>query len=106
MTQVNHVVMVKFKEELSTEQKDSLIQGFHDLPSLIPDIKAFEWGPNVTVEDLHQGFTHVFVLTFHSPEGRDNYLVHPAHTDFANKLLPAVDKVVVFDFHPSPVKCQ
>ena len=62
-------------------------------------------GTDVSVENLHQGFTHVFVLTFESSEGRDGYLVHPAHEEYAAKLLASLDKVVVVDYKPSSVSC-
>ncbi|KAI5069271.1 hypothetical protein GOP47_0015572 [Adiantum capillus-veneris] len=103
---VKHVVLVKFNEDITAELRESLIQGFHALPGLIPDIKAFEWGTDVSVENRHQGFTHAFVLTFDSPEGRNAYLVHPSHEEFADKILAAVEKVTIFDYNPSPVQCQ
>lgn len=102
---VKHVVMAKFKDDISAEQQESLIKGFHSLPAVIHHIKAFEWGTDISVENRHQGFTHVFVLTFESPQGRDAYLVHPAHEEFATEIIQALDKLVVFDYKPSPVEC-
>lgn len=60
-------------------------------------------GKDVSVENLHQGFTHVFESTFESLEGVAEYIVHPAHVDFANLFLPNLDKVVVIDYKPTTV---
>lgn len=61
-------------------------------------------GTDVSTENLHQGFTHVFESTFESVEGVAEYLAHPAHVEFANEFLPAAEKVVVIDYKPTAVK--
>jgi hypothetical protein len=57
----------------------------------------------MSVENMHQGFTHVFISTFDSPEGRDEYLVHPVHEAFAKELIAALDNALVVDFKPTVV---
>lgn len=52
---------------------------------------------------MHQGFTHVFESTFESVEGIAEYVAHPAHVEFANEFLPALEKVIVFDYKPTMV---
>lgn len=61
-------------------------------------------GTDVSIENLHQGFTHVFESTFESTEGVAEYISHPAHVDFANLFLPALEKVVVIDYKPTTVR--
>jgi hypothetical protein len=53
------------------------------------------------VENLQQGFTHIFALTFESTEGRDAYLAHPAHVEFAGKFLNVLEKVIIVDYKPT-----
>ena len=60
-------------------------------------------GKDVSVENMNEGFTHVFVSTFESPEGRDEYLVHPVHAAYAKELLTALDKALVVDYNPTVV---
>ncbi|KAJ6771279.1 STRESS-RESPONSE A/B BARREL DOMAIN-CONTAINING PROTEIN HS1 [Salix koriyanagi] len=64
-------------------------------------MKAFEWGTDVSIENMHQGFTHIFESTFESTEGVAEYISHPAHVDFGGLFLPALEKVVVFDYKPT-----
>lgn len=60
-------------------------------------------GEDVSAENLHQGFTHVFESTFESVEGVAGYVSHPAHVEFANKFLAALEKVIVVDYKPTAV---
>jgi len=95
---LRHVVLFKFKETTSAADKKKIEDAFRALPGKIGEIRSFEWGSNVSVENLSQGFTDCFVLTFASEKDRDSYLVHPAHKEFGNIIGGALDKVLVVDF--------
>ncbi|CAI0626440.1 unnamed protein product [Linum tenue] len=109
--EVKHVLLAKFKPEISAEEIENLIKGYSNLVNLIEPMKGFHWdlmsedsssrGTDVSIENLHQGFTHVFVSTFESTEGIAEYVAHPVHVEFANKFLPALDKVLVVDYKPT-----
>ncbi|MCP4643868.1 MAG: Dabb family protein [bacterium] len=99
---LKHVVLLKFKDETSPELLDELIAGLLALPGKIDVMKYLEWGPDVSVEGLQDGFTHCFITTFDGPAGRDCYLPHEAHQAYADVVLPHIDKILVFDFHPQP----
>ncbi|KAK8992917.1 hypothetical protein V6N11_048977 [Hibiscus sabdariffa] len=102
---VKHIVMVKFKDETTTDKIEELIKGYANLVNLIPPMKAFHWGKDVSAENLHQGFTHVFESTFESTQGVAEYVAHPAHVDFANLFLSYSDKIIIFDYKPTIVRC-
>src|SRR5262245_37018317 len=95
---LRHVVLFKFKESTAPSDKKKIEDAFRALPAKISEIRSFEWGSNVSVENLSQGFTDCFVLTFASEKDRDSYLVHPAHKEFGNIIGGALDKVLVVDF--------
>ncbi|XP_043696353.1 stress-response A/B barrel domain-containing protein HS1-like isoform X3 [Telopea speciosissima] len=101
---VKHVLLAKFKADIPPEKIVELIRGYANLVNLIEPMKAFQWGTDVSAENLHQGFTHVFESTFESVEGVAEYVAHPVHVEFSNLLLPALDKVVVIDYKPTFVK--
>ena len=98
MKALRHVVLFKFKETTSPADKKKIEDAFRALPAKISEIRSFEWGANVSVENLSQGFTDCFVLTFASEKDRDTYLVHPAHKEFGNTIGGALEKVLVVDF--------
>ncbi|KAG5147838.1 hypothetical protein JHK82_014719 [Glycine max] len=52
---------------------------------------------------MHQGFTHVFESAFESTEGLAEYVAHPAHVEYANLLLPCLEKIVAIDYKPTIV---
>ena len=95
---LRHVVLFKFKEDATPEQVKQVENAFKALPSKIKEIKAFEWGTNNSPENLNQGLTHCFFLSFESEKDRDAYLPHPAHKEFGTLLRPYLDKAVVVDY--------
>jgi Stress responsive A/B Barrel Domain len=95
---LRHVVFFKFKDSATPEQVKQVEEAFRALPSKINFIRGFEWGTNVSPENLNQGYTHCFLLTFASDQDRDAYLIHPSHKEFGKTLTPYLDKVTVVDF--------
>lgn len=93
-----HVVLFKFKDEVTPEQVEEVVAAFAALPGKIDTIVAFEHGTDVSVEQKAQGFTHAFVVTFKDAAGRDTYLPHPAHQEFVKLVGPRIENVLVFDF--------
>lgn len=96
--ELKHAVFFKFKDDASPEDVKKIEEAFAALPSKIESIKAFEWGKNNSPEGKADGFTHCFMVTFDSEEGRQAYLPHPDHKAFVEILMPVLDKVRVLDF--------
>ncbi|KAF5464821.1 stress-response A/B barrel domain-containing protein HS1 [Juglans microcarpa x Juglans regia] len=101
---VKHVLLARFKDETPQDEIDQLIKGYANLVNLVEPLKSFHWGGDVSIESLHQGFTHVFESTFESTEGIAEYIAHPAHVEFSNLFLPKLDKVLVIDYKPTTVQ--
>ncbi|XP_057546940.1 stress-response A/B barrel domain-containing protein HS1 [Amaranthus tricolor] len=102
---VKHVLLAKFKDDISPDKIEELIKAYADLVNHIQPMKAFQWGKDVSIENLQQGFTHVFESTFESTEGVAEYVSHPKHVEFANLFLGHCDKVIVIDYKPTTVRC-
>lgn len=95
---MRHVVLLKFKDSATPAQVKTVEQAFSALPGKINTIIGFEWGTNVSPENLAQGYTHCYLLTFKNAADRDAYLPHPAHKEFGQLLSPHLDKVLVVDY--------
>lgn len=100
-TMLRHVVMFKFREGTKPETAKEIEAGFRALPGKIKEIVDFEWGTNVSIENLSDGFTHCFLVTFKDEKGRGVYLPHPDHLKFVDLIKPHLEKVVVVDYVPA-----
>ena len=96
--QLRHVVLFKFKEGTDPAAIATVETAFADLSNKIPEIKSFEWGLNNSPEGLEKGFTHCFLVTFDSEEGRAIYLPHPDHQAFVKLLDGILEDVLVVDY--------
>lgn len=97
-TPLKHAVFFKFRDDAEAADVKAVEDAFAALPSKIESIKAFEWGINNSPEKHDDGFTHCFMVTFDSEEGRAAYLPHPDHEAFVEVLKPVLEKVRVLDF--------
>jgi len=95
---LRHVVLFKFKDGTAATDIKKVEDAFRALPSKIKEIKSLEWGTNNSPENLNQGFTHCFFVSFNSEADRAIYLPHPAHKAFGQVLGPYLDKVLVIDY--------
>ena len=95
---VRHIVMFKFKDDVNEASIEEIVKAFEALKTEIDQIVDYEAGTNMSPENLDQGFTHAFVVSFRTAKDRDDYLPHPAHKKFVKLLDGKIDKVLVFDF--------
>ena len=95
---LRHVVLFKFKPEVTKEQIKEVSDAFAALPKKIDTIVDFEAGTDVSVEEKHKGFTHGYLVSFKTTEGRDKYLPHPDHQKFVALVGPRLADVLVFDY--------
>lgn len=95
---LRHVVLFQFKDSASEKDVQKLVDEFRALPSKISEIADYEYGTNNSPENLADGLTHCFLVTFKTEADRDAYLPHPAHQAFVKVLLPHLEKAVVVDY--------
>ena len=95
---LRHVVLFGFKSTSSPEDIHKVETAFKDLAKKLKVVKDFEWGTNNSPENLNQGLTHCFLVTFASEKDREIYLPHPDHLAFVEVLKPHLDKVTVIDY--------
>lgn len=95
---LRHVVMFAFKDTASDADVKTVVDAFAKLPHQISEIAAYEYGVNNSPENLNDGLTHCFLVTFKSEADREAYLPHPAHKAFVEVLKPHLDKAVVVDY--------
>ena len=95
---LRHVVLFKYKPEVTPQQLDEINLAFQNLKNEIPTVQDFERGVNNSPEGLNKDFTHGYLLTFASESDRDVYLKHPAHQEFVGLIGGKLDEPMVFDY--------
>ncbi len=95
---LRHMVGFKFKSTTTEKEIKQVEDAFRDLKKKIPQVVSYEWGINMSPENLNKGCTHGFILTFKSEMDRDTYLNHPDHKAFGAMVRPLLDDVFVLDF--------
>jgi hypothetical protein len=95
---LRHVVLFSWKEGTPADTIRTIEQAFIDLPKKIEAICDFEWGTDLSTENLAKGFTHCFLVTFKNEEDRDLYLPHPEHKAFVALAKPYIEDVLVIDY--------
>ena len=93
-----HVVMFQFNEEVSKTQVTEVEDAFMALSGKIDTIVDIEFGTNVSPEELNDGLTHCFLVTFKNKAGLEVYLPHAAHQKFVDLVKPRLEKVMVIDY--------
>ncbi len=100
--ELRHVVMFGWKAGADSAAINRVVMAFKALPGKIKTIKRFEWGVNNSPENLNQGLTYCFLVTFASEKDRNDYLVNPDHKAFTQLLPDILEKVTVFDYWAQP----
>lgn len=99
---VRHILLIKFRPEMTEAQLDEMIQRFREMTEKIPGALSFEHGANNSPEGLDLGFTQVIMVNFKDAAARDAYLVNPDHIRFTTWLgeQNIIENLVVVDFTP------
>jgi hypothetical protein len=96
--ELRHVVLFKFKDGVAQEEVTKIEKAFAELPKKIDTVQSFEWGTSISLENINDGFTHCFLVTFKDKAGLEVYIPHPEHSAFVALLKPVLDKALVFDY--------
>ena len=99
MSKVKHYGCFQFKSGTTEEQIAGCFAAMEGMVGKIPGLLDFAYGPYDSAEGLNDGYTHGFIMTFSSPQARDEYLPHPLHEEVKDIVVPNLERVVVFDFN-------
>lgn len=95
---LRHVVLFQFHDDVSPAKQHEVVQATRDLARHIDEIRAFEWGTEISRRGMAGGFTHAAVFVFDNEADRDTYLEHPVHQEFVTMIRPLMREIFVFDY--------
>lgn len=96
-----HCVFIRFNANVTSGQRQSLLQEIEALVGRIPGLRSVQSGPNARFEALDHGFGDGFVAHFDDEAALAAYQAHPSHQATGGKLVAAaeggLDGIFVFD---------
>ncbi len=95
---IQHVVLFKWKPEVTAQQQANALEKLSALPEKIPGIANLSSGKQCSIEGLDKGFQYGFVMTFRTVGARNDYLPHPEHQKVVEVLKPLLADIVVLDY--------
>lgn len=99
---LKHCVFIRFRPEVSDEQRAELYQGLKNLEPQLPGWLGFLAGANVTPEQgMDKGYNGGFIIDFADEAARDAYLQNADHQQLGQRLVAAavngLEGIMVFD---------
>ncbi|KAA9028504.1 Dabb family protein [Niallia endozanthoxylica] len=94
---IEHIVLIKFKNELTDDQLNGLIQQTLSLKDYIPGIIDIQQGRNFS--NRSKGYEIALTARFTDHEALENYLPHPKHQELLKSLTElGLEDTIVVDF--------
>lgn len=93
---IKHVVLFKFKPDVTENDKLKLEQGLGALPSAIPEIKEYEFGRNIVKSE--RSFDFGLVSGFEDLGAMQRYSRHPDHLEVLKHIGEICDSIKSVDF--------
>jgi hypothetical protein len=94
---LRHVVVLKWKKELSDEQAERVRSALDDLGSQSPDVRAFSHGWDLRIRA--GGYDYALVADFDDADGWRAYSAHPAHDVVRQVMRDLVETQTVVQFY-------
>jgi len=93
---LTHIVIWKYRQDVTNEQRDEHVAMLRRLPSVIPDILSF----NVGFDMLHlpRSYDTGLVAVYPNREALDAYTIHPEHVKVADYGKTISEHVASVDF--------
>lgn len=91
-----HIVLIKFKPEITQEAIDQTIKDVLALKDTIPQIKAASAGKNFT--DRGKGYEYAWVVELEKKEDLPIYANSDSHQEFLAKYKSTFEDVLAIDY--------
>ena len=92
---LKHLVLAKFKKDLTEEQIASLLKATAALPPIIPEIKRYDFGLDKRPERI---FDFALVSEFSDVEALKRYQTQKDHAEAARYIRSLSDEIRIVDF--------
>lgn len=98
---IRHIVLVRFRPDVSGARIDALFAELHAIEGKVPGLLSITSGRSESPEQMERGYMHGFVVDFEDWDGLAAYQVHPDHrrlgTGLVDHAVDGKDGILVFD---------
>jgi hypothetical protein len=98
---IRHVVLIRFKAELSEADISALFGELHEIEGKVPGLLGITSGRSEGPEQMERGYMHGFIADFSGWQALQAYQDHPAHQALGAKLVASAvdgkDGILCFD---------
>lgn len=98
---LKHLVLLKFREHLSEQDLNAIVNGLSDLKKSLPGIMSFSYGSYIGEGKRNKGYNYAFSMDFVDQEFLQEYLEHPKHIQVKERIDRALaedDGMLVFEY--------
>ena len=93
-----HSVYFWLKDDLTSEQKETFLQGLKSLTTIESVRQSFTGVPAPTNRPvIERSYSYVLIVAFDDQEGYDLYQDHQTHDSFREQCSPFWNRVVIYD---------
>ncbi|KAH7914253.1 stress responsive A/B barrel domain-containing protein [Hygrophoropsis aurantiaca] len=93
---IHHIVLLKYKPEVTVDDIQEVKTRLAALPSQIPAISSLITGAAVS-NPLDRGFGEGIIFVFEDEEALNVYRPHKAHTDYQQFVSQFITDITIFD---------
>lgn len=92
---IKHVVLAKFKPEVTAAEIAELKKSLAALPAIIPEIKGYDFGEDTRPERSHD---FALVSSFEEMAALKRYIVQPDHVVVGKQIRRLCESLQIVDF--------
>lgn len=95
---IKRVVLFTFKPGTLDTSVNQFFAELSKLRNTVQGVEDFVSGPYSSEDNLNQGYTYAFVMTFRDDKARKAFGDDPGHQKTVGSMTDSFDKVLAFDF--------
>jgi antibiotic biosynthesis monooxygenase (ABM) superfamily enzyme len=93
---LNHLVMIKFRQDIDPAKIEELEERLEDLPNTINEIHSYEFGRDIIRSDRSYDFA--IISLFANQDALRRYQTHPEHVKVLDLLKTICESIATVDF--------
>ncbi|KAG0054587.1 hypothetical protein BGZ83_010884 [Gryganskiella cystojenkinii] len=94
---VAHIILLKFKPNVSETQAQDVLKKVAELKSLLPVVESVHLGVNFSARS--KGYTHGFTMIFKDRAALETYDKSPEHVHAVTTYIrPNIEEILAFDY--------